>query len=198
MNSGGTIFPFVETPNSGEYDCATFAPVLGETYTLTIHYNGQTITAKEKMISVPQIDTVEQESSAGIGNEGNHINVKTFFTDPGNSNDFYMTRVKSNINAIPEYYVTNDEFFQGNQFFNLYMDPYLKAGDTVDITLFGISERYFNYMTILTSVAGNSSGPFSTPPATLHGNVLNETNPNDYVLGYFSLSETDHTVYIVH
>ena len=196
-NSAGTNFSFLETPNTGEYVCSTFIPELGEIYNLTILYNGQTLTATEIMIAVPEIDRIEQEISPGIGNAQNHINIKTFFTDPGNSNDFYMTRVQTDINAIPEYYVTNDEFFQGNQIFDLYMNQYLKAGDTVAVKLFGISERYYNYMAILTSIAGNSSGPFSTPPATLRGNVVNNTNPDNFILGYFSLNEVDEALYVV-
>lgn len=196
-NSTGTNFTFLETPNTGEYLCSTFIPELGETYTLTIIYNGQTLTATETLISVPEIDKIEQEISPGIGNQQDQIDLKTFFTDPGNSNDFYMTRVQTNINAIPEYYVTNDEFFQGNQIFDLYRNKYLKAGDSVEIKLFGISERYYNYMAILTSIAGNSSGPFSTPPATLRGNVVNTTQPDNFILGYFSLNEVDVALYVV-
>lgn len=196
-NSIGTVFPFLETGNTGEYVCNTFVPVIGETYTLTILYNGQTIVATETMTPVPPIDKIEQEISPGIGSEDDRIDIKTYFTDSGNTNDFYLTRVQTSINAIPEYTATDDEFFQGNQIFDLYMNPDLKPGDVLEVQLYGISERYYNYMSILISMA-DGGGPFATPPATLHGNVLNTTYPQNYVLGYFSLTETDTIGYIVH
>jgi hypothetical protein len=197
QNTSGTTFDFLETPGTGEYVCDTFIPAIGETYTLTVLYNGQTLTASETMIAVPPIDKVEQEISAGIGSDQDRIDIKTFFTDPGNTNDFYLTRVQTSINAIPQYRPFDDEFFQGNQIFDLYINPDLKPGNILDIRLSGISERYFNYMTILASIAGTNGGPFATPPATLKGNVLNTTHPDDLILGYFSVSEIDKRVYVV-
>lgn len=198
QNEAGTHFNFIETSNTGEYVCDTFIPEIGETYTLTILHNGQTLTATETMIAVPPIDKIEQEVSAGLGTSDDRIDIKTFFTDPGSSNDFYLTRVQTNINAIPQYRAFDDEFFQGNQIFDLYINPHIEPGNLLEIRLYGISEKYFNYMTILTSIAAtNGGGPFATPPATLHGNVKNQSNPSELILGYFSLSEIDKRVYVV-
>jgi hypothetical protein len=102
---------------------------------------------------VPPIDKIEQKTETGFGSEDDRIDVKTF-TDPANTNDFYMTRYQTNINAIPAYGVTDDEFFQGNQVFDLYLNPDIKQGDVIAIRLYGISEQYFNYMSILTSIVG--------------------------------------------
>jgi hypothetical protein len=47
-------------------------------------------------------------------------------------------------------------------------------------------------------VAGSSSGgPFATPPATIRGNIVNQTNSKNFALGYFTLSETDYKNYLV-
>ena len=71
-------------------------------------------------------------------------------------------------------------------------------GQHIKFTLHGISQRYFNYMNILIGISGGlSNGPFSTPPATVRGNIVNTTNPNAYALGYFRLSEVDVRNYIV-
>jgi len=69
----------------------------------------------------------------------------------------------------------------------------------LNIKLYGISERYFNYMSILINLAegGSGGGPFSTPPSTVRGNVVNQTNEGNYALGYFRLSEVDTLDYIV-
>ena len=94
------------------------------------------------------------------------------------------------------YYVGEDKFFQGNEYFSQTDDDDLKAGDEIEITHYGISKQYYNYMSILVSIAGsNAGGPFQSPPATVKGNVINTTDKANYPLGYFSLSETDSKKY---
>jgi hypothetical protein len=195
-NSSDTEFTFADSGN-GDYVCTDFEPVIGETYTLTINLGGQVFTATETLIDVPVIDKIEQKTETGIGQDEDRIDVKTFFTDPANTTDFYMTRIQTNINAIPTFHVTDDEFFNGNQVFDLYLNQDIKPGNFMEIRLYGISERYFNYMAILTAMA-EGGGPFGTPPATLRGNIKNVGNPSNFVLGYFSLSEVDKRNYVVY
>ena len=53
-------------------------------------------------------------------------------------------------------------------------------------------------MNILISISGGlSNGPFSTPAASVKGNIINQTIPKDYPLGYFRLSEVDVRNYVV-
>jgi hypothetical protein len=99
---------------------------------------------------------------------------------------------------MPEYDVIDDAFFQGNQIFGLYASDRLKVADEIQFTLHGISQRYYNYLNILLSVAGTNSGsPFQTPPATVRGNIINQTNFNNFALGFFSVSEIDQQTYII-
>ena len=202
--SGGTIYitdssntyNFIENPGTGEYVCGNFNPVLEENYFLTIIINGETYTASEKLIKVPTIDIAEQNNEGGF--LGDEIEVKFFFQDDGSIDNFYMMQFNSNFNPLPEYDVTDDNFFQGNQMFGLYTNEDMKAGDELTFTLHGISERYYNYMNILLGVAGENGGsPFSTPPATVRGNFVNQTNPDNFAFGYFSLSEIDTKTYII-
>jgi len=196
-NSIGTTFDFLETtPGTGEYISSTFVPVLNETYTLTVIANGQTLTATETLKPVPPIDKVEQEIKPGFGDEGDVFEVKTYFTDFAFTKNYYMVKFKSTRKAIPEFNIDDDEFFQGNQVFALYRDEDLEVGDQLEITLYGISERYSNYMNILLGIA-DGGGPFSVPPATLRSNIVNQTNFDNYVFGYFTLSETDHINYTI-
>ena len=108
-----------------------------------------------------------------------------------------MFKYKSNISVIPAFEVGTDKFTDGNQNFGLYINEDIAAGDQLDITIYGISKRYYEYMNklILISVGGN--GPFSTPPATVRGNIINQTNSANFALGYFNLSETDYRNYTV-
>lgn len=202
--SGATVFitdssntyTFLENPGTGEYFCGNFNPVIGETYNLTVIAKGETYTATETLKPVPTIDSIEQNDEGGI--LGDEIEVKFFFQDNGMTDDFYLVQFNSNFNLLPEYDVINDEFFQGNQMFGLYTNEDMKPTDVLTFTLHGISERYYNYLNVLLAVSGgNGGGPFSTPPATVRGNFVNQTNPDNFAFGYFSVSETDSRTYVI-
>lgn len=196
-NSQNEIFDFTETvPHSGEYICTDFNPELNENYTLTVILNGTTYTATDKLTPVPVIDKIEQKDNGGFG--GQNIEIKFFYTDNPLTDDFYLSRVKLSGAVIPQYGVSNDKFYQGNQTSDIYSDEDLKSGQTLEYTLSGISENYFNYMQILLSIAGNSGGgPFQSPPATVRGNIINQTDIKNYALGYFSASETTSVTYVI-
>lgn len=196
-NDNDVIFDFIETvPNSGEYICTDFIPELEATYILTVIQDGVTYTATEQLKPVSAIDKIEQKDDGGFG--GENIEVKVFYTDDGSRNDYYLFRSKLSSFQIPDYDVSRDEFYQGNQIFGIYSNEDIKPGDTIDFTLYGISEGYFNYMQVLLSIAGSAGGsPFQSPPATVRGNIVNTAEIDNYVLGYFSLSEIDHVIYTV-
>lgn len=190
------IFPFIEVPNTGEYVCSSFAPVINHDYLLTINYNGQTYKCTEKLLATPTIDNIEQTTVQGFG--GDEIQVKFFYQDNGTEDNNYLIGVKNSSLAIPEYGVLKDEFFQGNQMFGFYTDSNLEPGKQLLFSLQGISTRYYNYMNKLLNIAGSGGGsPFATPPATLRGNIINQTDENNYPLGYFHLSEIDTRNYVV-
>jgi hypothetical protein len=196
ITDSSTTYFFTENPGTGEYLCDNFNPIIGETYFLTVKTNDETYTATETLIGVPTIDSIEQNNEGGF--LGNAIEVKFFFQDNGLLNNFYLIQFNSNFNLLPEYDVINDEFFQGNQMFGLYSNEDMKTGDELNFSLHGISERYYNYLNVLLGIAGGNGGsPFSTPPATVRGNFVNQTNPDNFAYGYFSLSEIDTKTYII-
>lgn len=196
QDSNNNTFNFTETDTLGNYNCSNFIPVLNQNYTLTVQYDNQVYTASETLKPVPAIDKIEQKNDSGFS--GKDIQVKAFYTDNGATNDFYLFKFQASDKVIPSYDVLKDEFFQGNQIFGIYEDKDLKTGQDLDITIMGISEPYFNYMSILLSIAGNTGGsPFQSPPATVRGNIKNTTNEKNYPLGYFSLSETDYRNYLI-
>lgn len=195
-NSSNAIFNFIETPNTGVYLCSNFVPVINETYTLTVVNNGQQYTASETLKSVATITSVTQEIQTGLGND--FLKIKTFFNDPPTVDNYYLYKYKFSNNLKPEYSIDDDTFFQGNTFFSLVLEENTNPGEQVEITHYGISQGYYNYMSILLSVAGSSGGgPFQSPPATVRGNIKNETNFDNYPLGYFRVSESDVTNYTI-
>lgn len=194
-SSDNTVFNFVEEPGTGNYICNGFIPVIGETYTLSVLTGGQSYTATETMIGAPDITTIEQENDGGFSGEDKQI--KFFFDDNGATDNFYLTAFETSITAYPEYFAFDDEFTQGQQNFGLYISEDLEAGDEMTFSLYGISERYMNYMNILIEVSEGGSGPWSAPPTNVRGNLVNETDRDNFALGYFRLSEVDRMEYIV-
>lgn len=195
-DQNGTVFNFIELPNTGKYVCSNFVPVINRTYTLFVSYNGNSFTATDKLYAVPTITSIQQRNDAGF--TGNQIELKYNFLDNLNEANFYLEHYEVPFRPYPLYGVFNDEFTNGNPMFSLIFGQEIATGQTIKFTLHGISQRYFNYMNILIGISGGlSNGPFSTPPATVRGNIVNTTNPDAYALGYFRLSEVDVRNYIV-
>lgn len=195
-NSTNATFNFIEKPNTGEYICSNFVPVINETYTLTVISKGQTYTATETLKSVASITKIAQNNQGGF--DGKTIEIKSYFDDPANADNFYLFKYGYQNPLQNNYYVSEDTFFQGNEFFSLSQNDELKSGDQIMISHFGVSKTYSNYMNVLISIAGSGNGaPFQSPSATVRGNIINTTNFENYALGFFSLSEVDVKTYTV-
>jgi len=195
-NSSNSNFTFTEVPNTGEYKCENFVPVIGENYTLTIISNGNTYTANETLKAVAPITKVVQNNQGGFS--GKNIEMKAHYFDPVDSQNYYLYRYTYSSETTSNYYTARDLFFNGNEFFSISQNDKIKSGDKVEINHYGISKTYFNYMSVLVSIAGNSGGgPFQSPPATVRGNIINTTKEENFPLGYFSVSEYDSVNYIV-
>ncbi|WP_309508787.1 DUF4249 domain-containing protein [Flavobacterium cyclinae] len=195
IDGNGIQYDFIETPGTGNYVCTNFNPEIRQTYTLTVIHDSQVYTATESLIEVPTIDSIEQNENGGI--TGNQIEVKFFYQDNGLIDNYYLINFNASNALLPIIDVIDDEFFQGNQMF-AYLANDLNAGDSIQLQLNGISQTYYNYMNILLGIAGTNGGsPFQTPPATVRGNIVNQTNFNNFALGFFRLSEIDTVSYIV-
>jgi hypothetical protein len=193
-NSANQQFNFTEVPNTGRYVCNNFKPVIEGTYTLTVIINGSTYTASETLKSITPINYFTQNDAGELAG----IVVRAFYNDPAGVDNYYLYRYAYSNKVTSTYYVDKDKFYQGNEFFSVSDDDDLKAGDEVEVTHYGISKQYYNYMKILVDIAGSATGgPFQTPPATVRGNIINTTDKNNYPLGYFSLSETVSKKYTV-
>ena len=195
-NSLNVVFNFIETPNTGQYICNNFIPVINETYKLTIVSNGKTYTATETLKPIAKIETIIQDSNGGFTND--QIQVNANFIDPVATEDFYLFKYEYPNTIKPDIYVTEDAFYNGNPFFSQSFKDNLKTGDVIKITHFGVSKQYFKYLEILLSISGNNGGgPFQSPPVTVRGNVINQTNQDDFPFGYFNLSEIDSKTYTI-
>jgi len=195
-DTNSNVFNFIENGSTGIYTNNNFIPVIDQVYTLTINYQGDIYTATETLKSVSSIDFIEQNNEGGF--TGEDIELKAFYTDPVDIENYYFFEFVSDIPVIPTLEVYNDEFTDGNQIFGFYTEEDLEPGDEVTIRNYGVSERFYEFMFILLQQGSeDGGGPFETQPATVRGNCVNETNPDNFPFGYFRLSEVDEVIYTV-
>ncbi|MFP9097817.1 DUF4249 domain-containing protein [Flavobacterium sp. RHBU_24] len=191
-NSSGTQFAFEETA-PGIYTCTSFVPALNETYTLHVAADGQVYTATETLMPVAEIDHTDQISNGGFS--GDETEVSIYFNDPANITNYYLSSFITPVLPYTEYDLNGDELSDGNAIKSDFSHEDLKPGDALQITVRGISYQFYNYMNLILSAA--DSDPFSTPPANIKGNILNQDNNGSPALGYFRLCETDYIEYVV-
>ena len=191
-SSTGDVYNFNHTQN-GIYT-ANLLPVLENTYTLEVIHQDETYTATESLHTVTQFEEVIQDNQGGFG--GDQIQLKAYFTDPGGIQNYYLSETLS-IRG-DERRAFNDEFFDGNRINDFYLADDLATGDVVTFNLYGVDEYFFNFMIVLLQQTDSGGGgPFETQPATVRGNIVNQTNSDNFPLGYFRISEISTIVYIV-
>lgn len=196
INSQNNEFVFTEDGSTGIYVNNAFNPIIDETYQLTITYNNETYTAAETLKSVSPITRVEQEKTGGF--LGEDYEIKAFTQDPLDEDNYYLIEFSNDIPTLPSLEVFKDEFVNGNEVFAYFSDEDLEVGNEIKIRTYGASKHFYEFMFILLQqTSEDGGGPFETQPATVRGNCINNTNKENYPLGYFRLSEVDEFIYII-
>ncbi|MGJ8667769.1 MAG: DUF4249 domain-containing protein [Patiriisocius sp.] len=191
-SENGEVFSF-EHQQNGKYT-ATVIPEANLDYSLEIIYNNETYTATTSLQKVVPLEEVRQNNEGGF--TGDMIELEIDFTDPANVNNFYFFEGLSSRGDLRDSF--SDEFFDGNTVQAFYFAEDIEAGDVISFNLYGVDEQFYNFMfALLQQGSDEGGGPFETQPATIRGNIINETNPDNYPLGYFRISELSRTVYTV-
>lgn len=195
-DQNNVVYEFKEDGTTGVYKTHKFRPQLDHTYTLQITYQEELYFATEILKSVVPIDYIGQTLNGGFS--GDDTELKAYYTDPADERNFYFFEFISDISTMPSLSVYEDRFNNGNQIFGFYTDEDLKIGDKVTIRNHGISERFYNYMSILLQQNSNSGGgPFESHPTVVRGNCVNQTNPDNFPLGYFRVSEVAEVIHTI-
>ena len=199
-NNSAEEFVFTHQSN-GLYTTTQFVPVINDSYTLEVIYDGETFTANETLTPVTDITEITQSIEDGFENDVLEFNV--IFTDPEDEENYYLFKTQRRGDLLPELEDGDDEFVNGNEitwWFEKQEDEdtdkieEYKPGDIVDISFFGISEAYFNYIRILIEQS-EGAGLFSSTPVPLRGNCVNITTPGNYAYGYFRVTQVVKTSY---
>lgn len=189
-SENGALYVFDEQ-EPGVYVNENFDPGLNKSYDLEIIYEDEVYTASESLIPVSSLEYVEQ--STGGGFLGEDIELRAYYFDPPDVENYYFFRFFTEDLSIQ---ISEDEFTDGNLTFAYFSNEDLVPEQEVGFEIQGISKRFYEYMFILRSQAGtNGGGPFQTQPTIVRGNIINTTNPDNFAFGYFRLSETDFLTY---
>ena len=196
----GAEFIF-DDQNNGQYTTSNFIPVIGDTYSLEVVYNGERYTATETLVPVSDIVDVYQSKEDGEDEDALEVNVTV--QDPADVVNYYFLRFKSEVDLFPELYYIKDEFIDGNEFTFYYEKiedednniAEFQPGETVAIAFYGISKAYHDYLRLLVEQYESAGDPFSPTPVPLVGNCVNVDNPDNIPYGYFRVTEAIKTSY---
>lgn len=155
-------------------------------YTLEIEDNGATYTATEELVTTVPFVGVEEELIEGFGET---TKITAFYNDPPNEENFYLFSYRDAENFQTD--IGDDVFFAGNTALTVFFIDELEPQTPSQITIKGIDRNCFRFYEVLLQQAGEggAGGPFSTPPATVRGNVINATNKAQFPFGYFRVSQ---------
>ncbi|WP_338732281.1 DUF4249 domain-containing protein [Mangrovimonas cancribranchiae] len=199
-NDTGDIFSFTDQ-NDGTYTTTNFVPILNNTYSLEVIHNDETYEATETLMPVSDINNVTQSTEGGFDDELLELNL--YFDDPANVENYYLIKYDVEGDMFPYLEDLSDEFVDGNEIHDFFEkdddedgeETPFEAGDVVNVSLYGISEQYYNFMRLLIEQYDSQGDPFSSNAAQVRGNCTNPTHPENYAFGYFRVTQVDKQTY---
>lgn len=187
---------YVPDPNfTSDQRIRTDAIGPGTTFWLFIEYEDRIYASKTGYATSVPITSLEQGTNTLFDDE---TEVIISYTDDPDVDNFYVFDF-----GFANFFASEDTFYQGQDFsFSYFYDEELEPGEEVTISILGSDLRFYNYMNLILQQTDGNGGIFDTPVATVRGNVFDVTGinnisqldnleqPNNFPLGYFSVSET--------
>lgn len=170
-DDAGSIDTLTET-SPGVYQTATLVGTPGRTYTLNMLAEGKSYNATSTMPQPVVLDNVKFELFTSKGDSGKpEYSALPEFTDPANVANTYRFIMRVNDTLNTEYFVLNDNTFNGQKNEYILFDPgaEINAGDTVELE-FRCTDRN-NYLYFFTLSQFNSDGPYNTTPTNPPSNI---------------------------
>lgn len=164
------------------------------TFWLFIDYEDRLYASKTNYAPSTPITALEQGTNTLFEDE---TEVIISYTDLPEMDNFYVFDF-----GFGNFFASEDTFYQGQAFsFSYFYDENLEPGDEVTISILGADLRFYNYMNLILQQTEGNIGIFDTPVATVRGNIFDVTGidnlnqfdnveqPDNFPLGYFSISE---------
>ncbi len=191
----GSVIQFEET-QPGIYTTENFVAKLGYEYVLDIEYNKESYQSKQEFVAVSKIKDVGQ--SIEFGDEIDVPEVIWTWDDPAGVDNFYFFELEyiDSLNEIQHHnWSWDDSFEDGYEMYDFFETDKFKKGVEIKISISGITKQYNTFLQLLDNQETPNTGPFSSPPVNVRGNILNISNEKNYPYGYFILREKDDVVY---
>jgi hypothetical protein len=160
--------------------------IVGNTYNLSIEYQGNIFTSESKIYRTTNIDSVQIRFTPQSRFQDEGYYLYFYAKEPQETKDYYFWRNYKNDTLI--YNSVGDLIFATDQGIGENIDglqfPFIyDAGDTVRLEQYSITKETYDYYNDLTSVVFNDGGLFSPPPVNPRTNIKGQN-----VLGIFMTS----------
>ncbi|UYW01518.1 DUF4249 domain-containing protein [Flavobacterium agricola] len=197
----GNAYEFVDLQQNGSYSNLAFTMQLNTRYQLFVITEGQTYVSEANFFNTPEIVRVDQKDNGGLFGESYEF--KIWFQDNPDQENYYQL-IDALDNKI-KFGLQNDIFSNGNLMNFIIIDSdsdsdteeKIKPGESFDIYFSEVSKAYYLYMEKILSTSQNAGNPFAPPMGEIRGNIINQTDSENYPLGFFSLQNTIHKVITV-
>ena len=179
---------------------AGISPELGKDYELIIELNGQTYTAKDKMLEAPVIPSnkIVQKENGGFLADRKEVRFYFDGINDGVANAYLLKLSQSNISKTV-YGTLDDNYIANNKFFFIMAgvdnDEKLNKGDVVNVILYRIHPQYKEFAQMIVQIS-RGQNPFAIPTRPI-GNIVNTTNKRENPLGAFRVAQYTTLQYIV-
>ncbi len=193
LDGTGNIIPWTEDPNEPGFYTTDTVGTIGYEYALhiTTADGKEYLSQRERMNFVPPIlkiyDKFREKSI--LFQEGWYVLIDTY--EPTGFGAYY--RWKYYVNGAyqvsrEQIAVAEDLLVDGNDIIGLDInfEP-MEDGDSVRVEQMSITEEAYTYLSKL-QLSLFTGGPFDAPPAPVKGNIISLDDPNEKVLGYFTVS----------
>ena len=171
---------------------AGISPELGKDYELIIEINGQTYTAKDKMLEAPVIPSnkIVQKENGGFLADRKEVRFYFDGINDGVANAYLLKLSQSNISKTV-YGTLDDNYIANNKFFFIMAgvdnDEKLNKGDVVNVILYRIHPQYKEFAQMIVQIS-RGQNPFAIPTRPI-GNIVNTTNKRENPLGAFRVAQ---------
>ncbi|WP_315423516.1 hypothetical protein [Capnocytophaga sputigena] len=171
---------------------AGITPELGKDYELIVELDGQTYTAKDKMLEAPVVppDRIVQKENGGFLADRKEVRFYFDGINDGVANAYLLKLSQSNISKTV-YGTLDDNYIANNKFFFIMAgvdnDEKLNKGDVVNVILYRIHPQYKEFAQMIVQIS-RGQNPFAIPTRPI-GNIVNTTNKRENPLGAFRVAQ---------
>lgn len=155
---------------------------LGKTYTLTVEYEGHTLTSTTTIpASLPVVDHYQVVPCEGSENQ---YQIQAYFHDNPAEKNYYLFFTKmglesnhylaSYLGAVDDAMIAGDveyPVYRGNRYDNDEYTPYFEAGEIVSVKLAHVDQSSFNFWDQYTKAQSLTSNMFLSTSTSLPSNV---------------------------